>query len=263
MSQELINNFHNKLNEVVQWRFQELLNINSELDSLLMYDGNTSHKSFVLRGAIALIYAHWEGAVKDIFLEYNKFLNSLLNENTIPLNKHSIFILELLLHPNRENESMRMIFCNIFNLNKLLHNETITLEVYKENIFKNINESKTLNNKNIDKLKPIEKFLNLDTQTIKIVDNVINTKSNLGFEELKNILNKFDIIITTDVEIQRHQINQLLNYRNNIAHGHNTFFNLQGRDIQKIQHISEKIINLIELIREKLRDKSSLILNFS
>ena len=263
MSQELINNFHNKLNEVVQWRFQELFNINSELDSLLMDDGNTSHKSFVLRGAIALIYAHWEGAIKDIFLEYNKFLNSLLNENNIQLNKHSIFILELLLHPNREIESMRMIYCNIFNLNKLLNNETITLEVYKENIFRNINESKILDKKNIDKLKPIEKFLNLDTQTIKIVNNVINTKSNLGFEELKNILSKFDIIVTNDIEIQRQQIKQLLNYRNDIAHGRNTFFNLQTRDIENIQNISEKMINLIQIIREKLRDKSSLILNFS
>ena len=123
-------------------------------------------------------------------------------------------------------------------------------------------ESKNLSSKNNEKVKPIENFLTSNTENIKIVNNVINTKSNLGFEELTNLLNKFDIPMTHDIKIENYSIKQLLDYRNGIAHGDNAFINLQIRDIQKIQNISKKIINLVEIIREKLKNKSSLILNF-
>ncbi len=261
MSQELINNFHTKLDEIVLWRFQELSNIELELDSLLGNKDNISHKSFLLRGAIALIYAHWEGAIRDIFLEYNTFLNNLLKKEFIPLTKNTVFILELLLHPNREDQFIQTIFCNIYNLNKLLNNNSIVLETYKINLSDNIDESKSLNHKNEKKLKPIEDFLNLNTSKLQIINNVINTKSNLGFEELRTLLHKFDIIICDDIMIQRYQINQLLKHRNDIAHGDNAFFNLQERDIENIQIILTKIINLIKIIKKKLRDRTNLITN--
>ncbi|CAA6804875.1 MAG: Unknown protein [uncultured Sulfurovum sp.] len=259
MPQELIDNFYTVLDTIIEWRFQELANIDLELDSLST-ENNIAHKSFLLRGTTALIYAHWEGAVKNIFLEFNNFLNKLLEIEAIKLSKNTVFILELLLYKYRDNISMGRIICDVHTLNKLLKNETIELEVYKINILDNIHRYK--NTKNSDKLETIENFLEKETKNNKIEKGVVNTNSNLGFEELKNILNKFDIIMTDDIQIQKYRMKQLLNNRNDIAHGDNKFFhkynNIEkiNKDIVEIRKTLESIKDLINTIRIKTKEKA-------
>ncbi len=251
MLQELIN----KLEEVTSWRLQELSNIELELKAISEED----NKSFLLRGAIALIYAHWEGAVKDMFKAYNSFLNNLLKENSLPLNKNTVFILELLLHKNKDDVLMQKIFWNIYNLNKLLNNNSISLNIYQENLRKNILEAKNLDSKNEKKLQHVENFLETSTNNVSIVANVVNTKSNLGFEELKKILEKFDIPLTDDIEIQRYPIKQLLKHRNDIAHGENAFFDFRIRDVQTMKNTLKIIEDLIRIIRGKIEQKAMML----
>jgi len=260
MSQELINQFITKLETIYSWRKIELESIEIAL-KILEDEDDISDKSFLLRGIIALIYAHWEGAIKDIFLEFNDLINSLLKENSVALTKDSIFILELLLNHHKEDSNMKKIICDAHVLNKLLKSETIELNIYKIHIVNSIDIYE--NSKNKDKLKIITNFLDKEMQSLHIVKNVVNTNSNLGFDELKNILNKFDIIISGDIQIQQHRLIQLLKNRNDIAHGDNNFFHNHDntykikKNIKNTRETLKNIVNLIEDIREKVIDKAN------
>jgi hypothetical protein len=258
MLSNLVDEFNNKMDNITSWRIQELSNIKLELNSI----NSDFNKSFLLRGSIALIYAHWEGAIRDIFLLFTDLINKLINENIILLSNHSVFILKLILHQYRDQKDMKNIICDIYSLNKLLQTNLINLDSYKKTISDNVNMYKVLKPEIIEKLNTIESFLNNQSFNIKIINNVVNTESNLGFEVLENIITKFDIKVIDTIKVQKFRINQLLNDRNAIAHGKNKFYyttNKINREITKTIDTLDAVIELIEVIKKNIIDKSELI----
>ena len=254
------NNFSEKLYGVTLWRIRELKNIEFKLQDILNSEDSIS-KSFFLRASIALIYAHWEGAIKDIFRVYLEFIRTLLINNNYIIKKETLFILELILYRHIDNNELKNIICDVKTCNKLLNKDLISIDVYKENIIDSISLIK--NNKNIEKAKEIEFFLNQDGNC-KIIDNVVNTESNLGFEILEKIFNTFNIIMSDDIKIEQIHIDQLLRDRNNIAHGDNKFFYDENKDkiskdikevikkLNKIIYLIENIKNLVEEHKRRL-----------
>ena len=257
----LVNNFISQLDDKLAWRFKELSDITIEL-KILKDEASISKKSFLLRGSVALIYAHWEGSVKDIFLEYINFINKVLSSNLLYLSKDTVFILDLILYKHREDKKFKGIICDITSLNKLLKTKTITLEIYKNNIKNNLQYYQKINKNDLSiKSVIVTKFLNKKTSDLKVLSNNFSTESNLGFEVLVDIFYKFDIDMTNEIEIEKYRIKQLLDNRNDIAHGDDNFFNESNNskinnNIDTIQLTLEKIIELIKLIKYKLEKKS-------
>ncbi|HML90286.1 MAG TPA: MAE_28990/MAE_18760 family HEPN-like nuclease [Methylomusa anaerophila] len=75
-----------------------------------------------------------------------------------------------------------------------------------------------------------EKFTMAFLKPIKIDPKLLDTKSNLRFEVLEEFLSWFNISITR-YKPYKHDVNQLVNVRNAIAHGENsiilTYFDLE------------------------------------
>ncbi len=259
----LINNLENNLENKLDWRFKELYDIGMELNKLKTDDKEISKKSFLVRGSVALIYAHWEGSVKDIFLEYIEFINSNLKSNSFDLSKNTIFVLNLLLYKYRENKSFQKIICDISVFNKLLKTEIIDLEIYKINIENYLEAYKKAKSKSLNNDEIIQDFLHNKTEKLRILSNNLNTESNLGFDVLIDIFHKFDIEMTIDIEIEKFRIKQLVDNRNDIAHGDDNFFNENSNDklnknIDTIYTTLDKIVELIKLIKLKVEEKSEL-----
>ncbi len=242
--------FSEKLNQVTLWRIQELKNMEVQLENIKNED-NFLHKSFLLRASTALIYAHWEGAIKDIFKIYLKYIQNLLKTNNYQVKKETVFILELILYRYKENNEFKNIICDIQTLNRLLNKDIITIEIYKNSVVENILSIKKA--KDIDKAKDIENFLNLENDC-NIISNVINTESNLGFEVLEKLFYKFNITMIDDIKLENIFIKQLLEHRNDIAHGDNKFFyaennNKINTEINEVIKKINKVIQLIEKIK--------------
>lgn len=70
--------FYDKVEEEKAWRRKELANLLTQVET-----SRSSHRTMVLRNAITLLYAHWEGLVKQItkyYLNYVHYQNHSLHE---------------------------------------------------------------------------------------------------------------------------------------------------------------------------------------
>jgi len=85
------------LTKDISWRTKELINLRNEIDAKFELDNQ--EVSFLIRGSIALMYAHWEGSVKSQLTNYVNFLNVLLNENYLKLEDYDDEILDLMFQP--------------------------------------------------------------------------------------------------------------------------------------------------------------------
>ena len=262
MKTTIINNSSNNLENKLAWRYKELYDINIELNKLK--DEEEVHKkSLLVRGSVALIYAHWEGSVKDIFLEYIEFINNILKDNLFSVSKNTVFVLSLLLYKYREDKSFKKIICDVSVFNKLFKTEIIDVEIYKNNIESYLETYRKAKSKSLNNDKIIQDFLHNKTESLKVLKNNLNTESNLGFDVLFDIFHKFDIEMTSNIEIERYRIKQLLDNRNDIAHGDDNFFNESSNDklnknIDTIQITLEKIVELIKSIKYKVEEKFEL-----
>lgn len=210
--EQAIEKLQNSLDKDIAWRKIELANLKNEIDS--KFDANNQEYSFLIRGAIALIYAHWEGSIKAQLASYVKFLNSLLSKNYISIDKYDDCILDLIFYP----------------------------------------VTKTLSQNTLDKrIKGINEFKKLyfDKNVIEIKSNeVIKTKSNLSYEVLTELCKKFDL--NTIDNIEQKFIEQLLEDRNAIAHGENRYSIIDNSLKEKISNNSTKIISFIEIIKNNI-----------
>lgn len=161
----------NKLFDELGWRRKELKLIKDQIPM-----SSSPLQSALLRSAIPLLYAHWEGFVKVAMSCYLEHVSRKHLKN----NKLTIKFLTLSVQ-NKIGE----LFDNSFE-NKVKIFETL--------------------------------FTNYNSQSNVPKKNIINTKSNLKFEVLKEILFILDL---DDSHIDKHKgvINDLVQNRNHIAHG--------------------------------------------
>ncbi len=81
----------------------------------------------------------------------------------------------------------------------------------------------------------------------------IDTKSNLNFATLESICTKLNLS-TSSFDEQKSLLNQLVNVRNNIAHGENSYEFSEFEDI-------EKYITLLDKLIQKFYDELDLLLS--
>jgi len=215
MFDKAIENLEDSLNKDLSWRKKELANLRNELDSKFK---SNQEFSFLVRGFIALIYAHWEGSVKSQLTSYIKFLNKLLKDEYLNINNYDEKILDLLFYP--------------------------TIKIFTQN-----SAEKRL--KGIDNFKKL--YFNKEIMEIDS-NEVINTKSNLSLEILQNLLNKFDIESIDNIE--KKFIEKLLNDRNAIAHGEKRYSNATKNLKEQIDNSSEKVEMLITEIKCNILKKA-------
>jgi len=205
------------LNRDILWRKKELINLKNEIDYKFKF--NNQEVSFLIRGTIALVYAHWEGSIKSQLYSYIKFLNVLLKERYIELDNYDNEILDLIFQPA---------------IKTLSHNT-------KEKRLKGIESFK--------KLYFNKEILKIDAK------EVIDTKSNLSFEVLSKLFDKFKVQQLDNINDKF--IEQLLKDRNSIAHGERKYSKNINEDIKKdIENRIEKINNLIEVVENNILEKA-------
>lgn len=216
-------NFHKTLEKLednltkdISWRTQELVNLRNEIDA--KFELNNQEVSFLIRGSIALMYAHWEGSVKSQLTSYVKFLNELLKENYLKLEDYDDEILDLIFQPTVKSLTQN-------TKEKRLKG----IRVFKELYF----------DKNILKIDSKE---------------VVNTKSNLSFEVLCKLLNNFNIQKIND--INKIFIENLLKDRNAIAHGEKRYIEINETVKKQIEDNSTKIDKLIKEIKQNIFEKA-------
>ena len=204
------------LTQDISWRKKELANLNNEIHAKFQLDNQ--EVSFLIRGSIALSYAHWEGSIKAQLSKYIDFLNILLQENYLELQDYDDEILDLIFQPT---------------IKTLVQNK-------KEKRLKGIaNFKQVYYDKNILKINSKE---------------VINTKSNLSYEVLTQLFSIFKIIEIDS--IHKTFIEHLLLDRNAIAHGEKRYSQINDSVIKNIKENSEKILTLIDQIKANIIEKA-------
>ena len=204
------------LTEDMVWRKRELVNLKNEIN--MKFELDNQEVSFLIRGSIALFYAHWEGSVKSQLSSYVKFLNTLLYEKYIELEKYDDEILDLIFQPTIKSLGQN-------TKEKRLKGITNFKQVYFD--------------KNILKIDSKE---------------VIDTKSNLSFQVLTKLFSIFKI---TELDsIHTIFIEQLVKDRNSIAHGEKRYTEIDEALKQKIESNSEKIFDLINEIKKNILNKA-------
>ena len=194
-----------RLYEEFSWRRKELTLLKSKIPI-----EKNSLQSAMLRSALPLLYAHWEGFVKLTMSYYLEYVS----------NKHL------------RHDELKTTFIALSLQNKLgdLNNSSI--------------ENRT---KIIDFI-----FTDLTKQSNIPKKNIINTKSNLRFEVLKEILFILDL---DDSHIDRHEslINDLVSERNYIAHGEHKLI-----DYKTYENFLTDIITLMEYLKTTIENNAIL-----
>lgn len=193
-----------KLYNEFSWRRKEL----TLLKSKIPIEANPL-QSAMLRSALPLLYAHWEGYVKltmSYYLEYvsKKYL------------KHS---------------ELKSSFIALSLQNKL----------------------GDLSNTNFENRTKIIEFIfnDIDKQSNIPRKNIINTKSNLKFDVLKEILFILDLD-DSHIDGKKDLINDLVTERNHIAHGEH-----QLVDYKTYENFHNDIIALMEYLKTIIENNAS------
>lgn len=177
-------NLTDYLDKETSWRKRELSIILSEINK-------SSHSPYkleaLLRSAIPILYAHWEGYIKNSSLAYLNFIaNQKLEYRKLAINLRALGI---------KRELFEMFYSDTEKMSKLL--EIIETLLNKQDEKCSFNPEKmidTKSNLNSKVFKEIIISLGLDYQGYKTKENIIDQK--------------------------------LLYYRNNIAHGKELFLGL-------------------------------------
>lgn len=167
-----INELIDKIDDDLAWRKKELSRLLSDVNSAKFKNETTA-----IRAAVVLLYAHWEGFIKNAG---NFYLNYVSNQKLTYDELHVCFVALTLKNKIRSFESTNK---------SSKHGEFIA---YIINNFGN---------------------------KANIPNDIINTQSNLSSSVLEEVLISIGIDYTP-YSLKNNLIDeQLLNYRNNIAHG--------------------------------------------
>lgn len=204
--------------------------LNTRVEEINELYNNISDKIVLKKSFILLLYAHFEGFVKNLLQTYIK------NLNLLQLKRKDV-----------KSELTASSMKKIFESYEKKDNKKIFKE---ENIFTELHKHE----RRCIFLEKIEHFLEAE---LILNDNLVNTESNIGTEVIRKNLYSLGIEIELKKEVDI-LINTLLNRRNDIGHNGN------GRLISddKIESLKKEIINfmssLIEIIFYGLKDKKYL-----
>ena len=214
------NDFEEALDDDLGWRKVEISN-------LLLIAKNTNEE-VILKSIILLLYAHWEGYIKQSSKYYIRYLNEKnLRLGTLTGNFKAFAI--------------------------------------KGNVSQCIDGKNSLNLAN--EINFINRFLKLDTRNFIVpVDTtnpsekaVIDTESNLKPKVFKNIISILGLNYCEAIETRERYIDShLLGNRNQIGHGNkyrsiHPDFNLEIKDVEKLKDI---IFSIIDNFRDELLEHS-------
>ncbi|UOG40023.1 MAE_28990/MAE_18760 family HEPN-like nuclease (plasmid) [Leptospira noguchii] len=163
------------LNREYLWRFEEL----KTLEQLLKSKITEFQERSLIRSGVAIVYAHWEGLVKnsiEYYLQYISLKRKKHSELKVP------FAIKSVDYKGRTAGNY-----SIFTSNNLVQ----FIELYKSEFNKRSN-------------MPYK--------------NVVNAKSNLSYEQFE-ILCETYLIPNAKFILKRNKINELVTNRNKIAHG--------------------------------------------
>jgi len=177
----------------ISWRMAELNQIQIASEKL-----SDDENKVILKSAIPLIYAHWEGFMVSSIKSVFDFLN------------------------RSELESYSL--CD--NLLTTAYEQNLTSIVDSGGFSKRRTHLKTIKSLLAKKVKFEQK---------------INTKSNLKFEVLEEICEKLNIAV---LKLQEYKpiLNRLVDIRNSIAHGENSFIFENYNSIQEYVELLEKLM---------------------
>lgn len=196
----------NKVFDLIQsdidWRLYELKeyeNIVKNLGSNDLKEGEyDTQVKIILKSAIPIIYAQWEGFVINSMKTVFQYLNGLKLNNEY--------------------------YCCTY------------LTTAYEQTLKSLDDSSKFEKKKKNLTILYEKFGNDVTFTERI-----DTKSNLGFKVLTEICEKTNLTITSFKDYES-DLNDLLNIRNSIAHGENSFLFERFSSIEKYITLLENLM---------------------
>lgn len=158
-----LENLVDKLDEDFTWRIKELTTINANIQ-ISLKNSNTGNLSFYLRSGVALLYAHWEGFIKNAAQFYVLHISS----QRLPYENLKNCFIALGLHGKlsefQNNGSIKQkIFIVDFLFSQI--GEVATID---EKIIKNHS------NLNSDVLSEIIASLNLDKALFELKANLID-----------------------------------------------------------------------------------------
>ncbi len=217
MARYSLEKFQEKLDRNINWRKRELTTIKA---NIIFAKGPALITA--IRSGITLLYAHWEGFIKNAAREYLKFLNKQnlkcceLKDNFLVLHMKKSII-----DTRQSNKTKK----HAFLINKLLYQSD---DYFKVDV--------------------------LDTL-------IIDTESNLSYDVLKDILYGLNID-ERDFELKQHFIkDNLLDKRNKIAHGEYVRIlenNLQAEKKAKeeFEILYQEILGLMEKFKDNILDSA-------
>ncbi len=211
MKIKTIDQLQQYLDDDMSWRKKELTTLFLSISSSRVHQ-----ESVYIRGAITLLYAHWEGYIKNASVAYLNYVGFIGK----PYNK--------------------------------LKSNFVALGVQKE----------TGASDSYHAYNSCEKIT--DFFSTKLSDNfniesekVINTKSNLNSDVLKDIFNKTGMKYTPDFELNEKRIDEkLLKYRNKIAHGEKSYNYIDLKDA--FIELKELILKLLDNYRNQIINSAEL-----
>lgn len=152
------------LNQQLAWRKKELSDLKSLLD---LSPSNTSRRSVLLRSAITILYAHWEGFIKEassIYLEYvsrqGLRYNQLTNNFIALAFKNQLKLIEETQKPCTYTEALNFITSRLDEHSRLPYEDVIRTE----------------SNLSSSVLKEITCILGLDYSFYELKQELIDTK---------------------------------------------------------------------------------------
>lgn len=193
MKVRTINELNDKLDNEIQWRKKELI----DYSFIIEKNKNSARVTPLIRGGIALGYAHWEGFIK---MSSSFFIN-YISTMKIPINKLQLNFIAL-------------------------------------SYIKRINKGNGIE----ECMNLIEEILSDNQKPCKIYDkDIIDTKSNLKFHVLEEILISLGLEKNHFLTKQNFINKKLVEPRNDIAHGA-----YRDVDYHDFRLVHENIIPLME-----------------
>lgn len=209
MSITTIENLSDKLDTEIVWRKKEMI----DLKSLVLVSYGKSNHDTTLRSGITLVYAHWEGFVKNALSYYLEFVA----KQRLKFNDLNPCFLALTLKKKLDE------FEKSGNMKSKIHNDII-------NTFHNLEKEESS--------VPYKKQ--------------IDTKSNLNSELFVDLMQKVGLDYS-QYELSFTMIDaELLNMRNQIAHGSRleaisldkeTYQRINNKIIEEIEKLKDEIMD--------------------
>lgn len=221
--------FVDKINSCRAWRRQELSRVKMVVKSLRsegrLYEQNVR---YVLRGSYLMLYAHWEGYIKEVG---QKYIESVSKEKIQYRNASDVIVAS----------SLKTALTNLGGANT--HDAHIDF----------VNKFRDL----------LSDGKYVDRKYVKINEKIIDAKSNLNYELFIDILKKLDIVDNINDKMQPSEIESLktdidknlLKVRNQVAHGEKTM------GIVGLEKNIEEYLSLHERISKIMYDFSEWVID--